>query len=263
MEQLRSSNILVAEEDAATRRRLTRILSRDGLHVEAIDRPEDLLEEAKATAPDLVIVDVRTPAGSGFGIVRKLRLGHPKLPILALVSAKGGETAQQAIKAIKFGATDFLQKPIDATLLLRRVQQCLSTVKLERMTLAPPKGRQIPTKLGVVLQQLHDPDSGRVDAKRVADYLGVPLAKLAPALGVKYGTLFKTSSAESVQESLRPIKRVLTILNDMVGDRQTVRAWLNAPHADLGMRTPIRVILEGHVDALLRLLENALEGIPA
>jgi len=260
MEQLGGSKILVAEEDAATRRRLTRILSRDDLDVEAIDRPEDLLQEAKATAPDLVIVDVRMPAGSGFDVVRKLRLGYPKLPILALLSAKGGATAQQAVKV---GATDFLQKPIDATLLLRRVQQCLSTVKLQRMTLAPPKERQIPTKLGVVLQQLHDPDSGRVDAKRVANYLGVPLAKLAPALDVKYRTLFKTPSAESAQESLRPIKSVLTILNDMVGDRQTVRAWLNAPHADLGMRTPIQVILEGHVDALLRLLENAIEGIPA
>jgi FixJ family two-component response regulator len=261
MEQVSGSRILLAEEDAATRRRLTRILNRDDLDVEAINRPEDLLQEAKATVPDLVIVDVRMPAGSGFDLVRKLRRGHPNLPILALVSAKGGATVEQALKAIRLGATDFLQKPIDAMLFLRRVQQCLSTV--EHITSARPKVRQIPAKLGVVLLQLHDPDSGRVDAKRVADYLSVPLAKLAPALGVKYRTLFKTPSAESVQESLRLIKRVLTILDDMIGDRQTVRAWLNAPHADLGMRTPIQVILGGHVDALLRILENALEGIPA
>jgi len=93
--------------------------------------------------------------------------------------------------------------------------------------------------------------------------LGVPLAQLAPALGAKYRSLFKTPSAESVQESLRVIKRVLIILTDMLGDQRTVRAWLNSPHVDLGSRTPIRVILEGHGDALLRILENALEGIPA
>jgi CheY-like chemotaxis protein/uncharacterized protein (DUF2384 family) len=260
MEELSGSKILVAEEDAATRRLLTRILSRGDLDVEALDRPEDLLQEAKASAPDLVILDVQMPTASGFDLVQKLRRGHPSLPILVLVSAKGVASVQQAIKR---GATDFLQKPIDATLLLRRVHQCLSTVKLQRMTSGPPKIGQIPAKLEVVLAQLHDPDSGRVDATRVADYVGVPLAKLAPALGVKYRTLFKTPSAESVQESLHPIKRALTILNDVVGDQQTVRAWLNSPHVDLGMRTPIQVILEGHVDALLRLLENALEGIPA
>ena len=121
----------------------------------------------------------------------------------------------------------------------------------------------MPTRIEVALPLLHDRDSGRVDARRVAEYLGVPLAKLASALGARYRTLFKTPSAESVQESLRPIKRVLTILSEMIGDQRTARAWLNSPHGDLGMRTPIQVMLEGHVDAVLRILENALEGIPA
>jgi len=262
MEQVSASKILVAEQDVATRRRLTRILRRDELDVEALTRPEDLLKEAKATTPDLVIVDVQMPAAGGFDVVRKLRRGHPSLPILVLLPAKAGATARQAIK---LGATDFLQKPIDAALLLRRVEQCLSTVKLHLLTptLRKIAEVQVPTKLEVALPQLHDRDSGRVDARRVADYLGVPLAKLASALGAKYRTLFKTPAAESVQESLRPIKRVLTILSGMVGDQRMVRAWLNSPHADLGMRTPIQVMLEGHVDAVLRILENALEGIPA
>jgi DNA-binding response OmpR family regulator len=262
MEQFAASRILVSEPDVATRRRLTRILDRDELDVEALARPEDLLKEAKATSPDLVIVDVRMPAATGLDMLRKLRRGHPSLPILVLLPAKGGATVQ---RAIKLGATDFLQKPIDATLLLRRVEQCLSTVKLHRLPSAPPKTRevQVPKRIEVALPLLHDRDSGRVDARRVAEYLGVPLAKLASALGARYRTLFKTPSAESVQESLRPIKRVLTILSEMIGDQRTVRAWLNSPHADLGMRTPIQVMLEGHVDAVLRILENALEGIPA
>ena len=262
MEQLTGSKILVAEQDAATRRRLTRILRRDELDVEALDRPEDLLQEANATTPDLVIVDVRMPAATGFDIVRKLRRGHPSLPILVLLPEKSGAAVHQAIKR---GATDFLQKPIDATLLLRRVEQCLSTIKLHRFMRARRRtvGPEGPTTLAVPLPQLHDRESGRVDAKKVAKYLGVPLAKLAPPLGAKYRTLFKTPAAESVQDSLRPIKRVLTILNEMIGDQSTVRAWLNSPHVDLGMRTPVHVMLDGHVDAVLRLLENALEGIPA
>src|SRR5580700_151870 len=123
MEQLSTSKILVAEQDVATRRRLTRILDRDELDVEALTHPEDLLKEAKATTPDLVIVEVRMPAATGFDVVRKLRRGHPSLPILVLLPPNAAGTVQQALR---LGATDFLQKPIDATLLLRRVEQCLS-----------------------------------------------------------------------------------------------------------------------------------------
>src|SRR5262245_6789454 len=104
MEQLAGSKILVAEPDAATRRRLMRILSGDEVAVETLDRPEDLLHEAGVATPDLVIVDVRVPAASGFEIVRKLRRGHPRLPILVLLPAKAKTTAHQAIRV---GATDF------------------------------------------------------------------------------------------------------------------------------------------------------------
>ena len=51
-------------------------------------------------------------------------------------------------------------------------------------------------------------------------------------------------------------------LASMIGDQATVRAWLNSPHPDLGMRTPIEVILNGRVGALSTILENALAGIP-
>jgi uncharacterized protein (DUF2384 family) len=57
-------------------------------------------------------------------------------------------------------------------------------------------------------------------------------------------------------------KRVLVILSDMLGKRETVLAWLNSSHPDLGDRTPMQVILEGHISAVLAVLENALAGVP-
>jgi hypothetical protein len=117
--------------------------------------------------------------------------------------------------------------------------------------------------LTVSLPELYSPDSGRLDAQRIADYLNIPLAQLAGALGKRYQTLYKTPAGASVQEKLFPIKRSLDILSDVIGDRATVLAWLNSPHQDLGMRTPLQVILEGRADAVEGMLTNAVAGLPS
>ena len=119
------------------------------------------------------------------------------------------------------------------------------------------------TVFSVTLPELSDPATGRLDADRIAEYLGVPLSQLASALGKRYQTLHKTPAAPSVQDGLRPIKASLDILAQVIGDQTTIRIWLNSPHPDLGLRTPLRVILEGHAGAVETILANAVEGIPS
>lgn len=119
------------------------------------------------------------------------------------------------------------------------------------------------TFLPVTLPELHNPDSGRLDARLIAVYLNVPLVRLAEATGKKYQSLYKTPDSPTVQETLFPIKHSLDILEKVIGDRPTILAWLNYPHPDLGSRTPLQVMLEGHADAVEGMLENAMAGIPS
>ncbi len=115
----------------------------------------------------------------------------------------------------------------------------------------------------VILQELHDPGTGRLDANRVAEYLKIPLKQLAGALGKNYSTIHKTPSAPALQPSLRSIKRILEILEQVFVNRSTGLAWLNSPHSDLGQRAPLDVILEGYPDAVEDMLEAALMGTPS
>ena len=74
--------------------------------------------------------------------------------------------------------------------------------------------------LRVDLPELHNPDSGRLDAQRIANYLSVPLAKLARAIKKNYQSLYKTPDAPGVQQALFSIKHSLDILSDRrPGDR--------------------------------------------
>lgn len=119
------------------------------------------------------------------------------------------------------------------------------------------------TMLPVPLTELHDPVSGRIDARRVADFLAVALPQVAAALGASYATVHKTPDALKLQKGLGPIKRSLALISQVTRNRREARAWLNSPHPDLGEKTPLDVMLGGHADAVVTLLENAIEGLPS
>lgn len=122
---------------------------------------------------------------------------------------------------------------------------------------------RVPTQL-VPLLGLHNPDTGRLDARRMAEYLGVPLTLLAAAIQRPYQGLYKTPDSPAAQEALRPIKRALSILYELSGENDAaVRAWLNTPHPDLGEITPLQAIMNGHAGAVEGMLAGALAGLPS
>jgi len=106
-----------------------------------------------------------------------------------------------------------------------------------------------PRGLQVILSELHDATSGRVDAQKVSVYMGVPLKRLARGLQLNYKAVHRNPSAVSFQPSLRRVKRSLEILHEFFQQPGTVRAWLNTPHPDLDRSTALEVILSGNPDA--------------
>ena len=116
--------------------------------------------------------------------------------------------------------------------------------------------------LQVVLPELHDEASGRIDAQKLAVYLGVPLKRLAEGLQLNYKAIHRNPSAEAFQPALKPVKRSAEILHDFFHKPETVRAWLNTSHPDLGGQTALEMILTKQANAVLRILENAAAGVP-
>jgi hypothetical protein len=116
--------------------------------------------------------------------------------------------------------------------------------------------------LQVTLPELHDKATGRIDAQKVALYMGVPLARLAEALQLNYKAIHRNPSAEAAQTPLKPVKRSLEILHEFFHKPETVRVWLNTPHPDLDGHTALETILANNSNAVLRVLENAAAGVP-
>ena len=114
----------------------------------------------------------------------------------------------------------------------------------------------------VILPELHDPATGRIDAQKVADFLSVPLKALAEALGLNYKAVHRTPGAPAFQQKLRSVKRILELLDDFFGSPEIVRTWLNSPHPEFGGQSALHAMLAGDTDAVVLILENAWNGVP-
>ena len=110
--------------------------------------------------------------------------------------------------------------------------------------------------LQVILPELHDETSGRIDAQKLVKFMGVPLKRLAEGLQLNYKAIHRNPSAEAFQPALKPVKRSVEILHDFFHKPETVRVWLNTSHPDLDGHTALEMILANNPNAVLRILEN-------
>jgi putative two-component system response regulator len=130
--ELRSSNILVVDDQPLNVRLLEALLSKWGFEsVTGLTDPSRVAELVRAEPPDLVMLDLHMPGLSGLDVMRLLEpVSDPStpVPILVLTADSTVETKRQALAA---GASDFLTKPFDSEEVRLRVSNLLRTRRLE------------------------------------------------------------------------------------------------------------------------------------
>ncbi len=111
---------MVEDEESITEP-LSEALAREGFDTEVAGTVADALELARRIEPDLVLLDVMLPDGSGYDVCRELRSGSA-VPIIML-TARGEETDR--IVGLELGADDYVVKPFSAREVVARVRAVL------------------------------------------------------------------------------------------------------------------------------------------
>ncbi len=114
--------IYVVEDDQPMRDSLVALLEEAGYKVRGYESAEELLSSNISTELCCVISDVRMPGIDGLTLLRRLRARKPELP-LVLITGHGD--IPMAVAAMKAGATDFLEKPLEADALLATIHAAL------------------------------------------------------------------------------------------------------------------------------------------
>ena len=124
-----SDRLLLVEDRASLRRALSEILAREGYEVlEAADGRAGL-ERVEAGGYDLGLFDLKLPLHDGLELLRASRERWPLVPVV-LLTAYG--SVESAVAAMKEGAADFLQKPVDPGHLLLVVERTLRSSRRDR-----------------------------------------------------------------------------------------------------------------------------------
>ena len=121
------ADILLVEDKDSLRRVLRLTLENAGYSVaEAIDA-RAALNEIATSRHRLVLTDLRMPNGSGLDVLRSARAADADVPVIVM-TAFG--SIDEAVQAMKDGAHDFLQKPVDSNHLLLLVERALQQARL-------------------------------------------------------------------------------------------------------------------------------------
>ncbi|HMV63201.1 MAG TPA: EAL domain-containing protein [Rhodocyclaceae bacterium] len=124
MTEASRARILIVDDDPLTRLMAGEALREGGYAVQEAEDGQQALELFSARRPDLVLLDVVMPGLGGFEVCARLRALDAGLlvPIIMLTGLDDSESVQRAFDA---GATDFISKPINWTLLRFRVRYVL------------------------------------------------------------------------------------------------------------------------------------------
>lgn len=112
--------ILVVDDAAFMRMRMSKILTEAGYHVVQAENGLDAIEKYKASRPDAVLMDITMPEMDGLTALKELKALDPTARI-AMLTALGQQ--QVVLDAVKSGAKDFLVKPADGERVLAAVSK--------------------------------------------------------------------------------------------------------------------------------------------
>ncbi len=120
-------DILLVEDKDSLRRVLRLTLEQAGYSVTEAEDARRGAQEISRVPHRIVLTDLRMPHGSGLDVLRAARAADPDIPVIVM-TAFG--SIDEAVQAMKDGAHDFLQKPVDSNHLLLIVERALEQARL-------------------------------------------------------------------------------------------------------------------------------------
>ena len=132
--------VLIVDDEPDIRELLALTLSRmklDSAGAETVEEAKSLLGTNHF---DLCLTDMRLPDGNGIELIRYMQENYPSIPV-AMITAHGNMSS--AIEALKAGAFDFLNKPVELQTLRELVASALRLSEASAENTAPPPGLQL------------------------------------------------------------------------------------------------------------------------
>ena len=124
-----TANILIVDDQESIRHFIARALSDEGHNVGTAGEGREALKLVEKEPPDLVLLDLRLPDMHGLDVLKEIKSSCPELPVV-IMTAFGD--VESAVRAMKLGAFDYINKPLNLEQLSLLVGRGLDSQKLWR-----------------------------------------------------------------------------------------------------------------------------------
>ena len=215
--------ILIVDDDAALLQALPQALylRMPGVKVDTCDSALDAIEQVKQNDYDAIVSDIKMPGMDGLaflGRVRELRLNTPTL----LITGHGDHNL--AIQALRGGAYDFIQKPIDRDYFIAALQRAIQTRQLARQVAEQQQAleqhaRMLELTVQERTRELIDANAAKDEFIGVASHeLKTPLASLKGMTQLLRRRLLRAGSPEAANlvSMENSIRRMEMLVNDLL-----------------------------------------------
>ncbi len=115
-----SEKILLVDDEQDFVETLAERMENRGMEVSATTSASDGLKKATENSFDAIILDLQMPEMDGLELLRILKEKKPDIQVILLT---GHATLEKGIEAIKLGAMDFIEKPVDLKILSDKIKQ--------------------------------------------------------------------------------------------------------------------------------------------
>ncbi len=117
-----AGTVFIVDDDASVRTALARLMRSVALHAETFASAEEFLEREHPDGPGCMVLDLSMPGSTGLDLQQDMAAASIDLPIIFLT---GHGNVPSSVRALKSGAVDFFEKPIDDDRLLSAVKNAL------------------------------------------------------------------------------------------------------------------------------------------
>ncbi|MFI5076771.1 MAG: response regulator [Vicinamibacteria bacterium] len=114
--------VLIADDDEDQHFLMSRLLHRAGFKAVVVTKGVEVLAQAQASKPAVILLDVQMPDQDGFTTARQLK-GHPDTAGIPLMFLTGRSTVDDRLAGLRIGADDYVSKSVDPRELVLRVQK--------------------------------------------------------------------------------------------------------------------------------------------
>jgi len=118
MEKEIAAKVLLVDDEEDFLETLSSRLEMRGLKVSAVTSGEQAVTEAKEQEYDAIVVDLSMPGIDGLETLKRIKADNPNAEIIMLT---GHASVQSGVEAMKLGAGDFLQKPVELSELMAKI----------------------------------------------------------------------------------------------------------------------------------------------